>query len=177
MPIPIDADHINICKPSDRNSLIYTSIRHRLRKLAPAACSSDPSGRGEFADDNLDEPSPGDRRDLMSKMVAAGREHQYDFANDSQSKFARPFLRTGLKTSISTVYKNLLADIEQRFQNLIFHPLICSGADEATVAAAIQTEIVDPLSQKYASDNATAKTIMNALYFLTERCHIRWDKP
>lgn len=177
MPIPIDADHIDICKPSDRNSLIYTSIRHRLRKLAPPACSSDTSTSGGFADDDLDEPSTGDRRDLMSKMVAAGREHQYDFANDSQSKFARPFLRTGLKTSISTVYKNLLADIEQRFQNLIFHPLICNDADEATVAAAIQTQIVDPLSQKYASDNATAKTIMNALYFLTERCHIRWDKP
>lgn len=177
MPIPIDADHINICKPSDRNSLIYTSIRHRLRKLAPPACPSDTSAAGGFTDDDLDEPSTGDRRDLMSKMVAAGRDHQYDFANDSQSKFARPFLRSGLKTSISAVYKNLLADIEQRFQSLIFHPLICNGADEATIATAIQTQIVDPLSQKYASDNATAKTIMNALYFLTERCHIRWDKP
>jgi hypothetical protein len=177
MLIPIDADHIGICKPTDRNSLIYTSIRHRLNKLAPTECPSNPSTLGVFADDDLDGPSVSDRRDLMSKMVAAGREHQYDFANDSQSKFARPFLRTGLKTSISTIYKNLLADIEQRFQSLIFYPLICNDADEATIAAAIQTEIIDPLSKKYASDNATAKTIMNALYFLTERCHIRWDKP
>ncbi|WSH68002.1 ABC-three component system protein (plasmid) [Rhizobium ruizarguesonis] len=177
MPIPIDADHINICKPSSRNDLIYTSIRHRLRKLVPPACPSDETPGNAFDDDDLDEQSPSDRRDLMSKMIAAGREHQYHFANDSQSKFARPFLRTGLKTSISAVYKNLLADIEQRFHNLIYHPLICGGADEATVAAAIQTQIVDPLSQKYAADNATAKTVVNALYFLTERCHIRWDKP
>jgi hypothetical protein len=27
-------------------------------------------------------------------------------------------------------------------------------------------------SQKYADKNATSKTIMNALYFLTERCHV-----
>ncbi|WP_208701278.1 MULTISPECIES: ABC-three component system protein [unclassified Mesorhizobium] len=177
MPIPIDADHINICKPTDRSSLIYTSIRHRIRKLLLLVCSPEATVNDAFAADDLDEPSGSDRRDLMSKMVAAGREHQYDFANDSQSKFARPFLRTGLKTSISTVYKSLLADIEQRFQSLIFYPLICNDADEATVAAAIQTQIVDPLSQKYAPESATAKTIMNALYFLTERCHIRWDKP
>ncbi|MGY6708700.1 MAG: ABC-three component system protein [Rhizobiaceae bacterium] len=177
MPIPVDADHISICKPSDRKNLIYTSIRHRLLRLAPAPCSAGHSGTGQFSDDGLEDQSATDRRDLMTKMVAAGREHQYDFANDSQSKFARPFLRTGLKTSISTVYKNLLADVEQRFQNLVFHPLICNGADEETIAAAIQHHIIDPLSEKYSSDNATAKTVMNALYFLTERCHIRWDKP
>lgn len=176
-PIPIDADHISISKPEDRNSLIYTSIRHRIRKLAPASCPPGPVAFNTFADDELDEPSSSDRRDLMSKMIAAGREHQYGFANDSQNKFARPFVRTGLKTSLSMTYKNLLADIEQRFQSLVFYPLICCDADEATVAAAIQTEIVDPLSQKYAADNATSKTIMNALFFLTERCHIRWDKP
>lgn len=177
MPIPIDADHINICKPSGRDDLIYTSIRHRLRKLVPPACISDAPKAIAFDDDALDEQSVTDRRDLMTKMIDAGREHEYGFANDSQSKFARPFLRTGLKTSRSTVYKKLLADIEQRFQSLIFYPLICNGADEATIATAIQVQIIEPLSEKYADDNATAKTVMNALYFLTERCHIRWDKP
>ncbi|PSH62077.1 ABC-three component system protein [Phyllobacterium sophorae] len=176
-PVPIDADHIGICKPRDRNSLIYTSIRHRIRKLAPVIPPDEPTGLEKFADDGLEDTSPTDRRDLMSKMVAAGRDHEYPFANDSQSKFARPFVRTGLKTSISTVYKNLLADIEQRFQTLVFHPLICNGADELTISKAIQSEIVEPLSAKYAADRATAKTIMNALYFLTERCHIRWDRP
>lgn len=110
-------------------------------------------------------------------MIAAGREHEYPFANDSQSKFARSFAKSGLKTAAARLHTQLLADIEQRFQSLIFHSLICKNADDATVAAAIQTEIVDPLGAKYAAHEASAKTIMNALYFLTERCHVRWDKP
>jgi hypothetical protein len=86
-------------------------------------------------------------------------------------------VQQGLKTAPANLYNNLLADIEQRFHSLIYHPLICIGADNTTVSAAIQTQIVDPLSEKYADKNATSKTIMNALYFLTERCHVRWDKP
>ncbi|GAA5628758.1 hypothetical protein Brsp05_04057 [Brucella sp. NBRC 12953] len=174
-PVPIDADHINICKPESRNSLIYTSVRHRIRKLAPPPAATGISEGRLFADDDLDIASTNDRRDLMTKMIAAGRDHEYPFANDSQSKFARPFARTGLKP-ISTTYKNLLADIEQRFQTLIYHPLICMDVDHATISKAVQAEIIDPLSLKYAGENATAKTVMNALYYLTERCHIRWDK-
>jgi hypothetical protein len=110
-------------------------------------------------------------------MTTAGREHEYRFANDSQNKFARAFVQQGLKTAPANLYNNLLADVEQRFHSLIYHPLICIGADNTTISAAIQTQIVDPLTEKYADKNATSKTIMNALYFLTERCHVRWDKP
>ncbi|MEY9523964.1 pimeloyl-ACP methyl ester carboxylesterase [Bradyrhizobium japonicum] len=33
VPIPIDADHLSICKPRSRNDLIYKSIRRALEKL------------------------------------------------------------------------------------------------------------------------------------------------
>ncbi|MDT6942487.1 alpha/beta hydrolase [Brucella pseudogrignonensis] len=177
MTLPVDADHINICKPTSRNSTFYSSIKYRLKTMAPPEPPTDPAALGRFEDDNLADPAANDRRDLLTKMIAAGREEQYGFANDSQSKFARPFLANGLKTPISTVYKRLLADVEQRFQQHVFYPLICNGAEERAITAAIQDHIIDPLSRDYASDNATAKTIMNALYFLTERCHIRWDRP
>lgn len=71
----------------------------------------------------------------------------------------------------------MLLDIEQRFQNLVYHPLICAGADHAAVSTAIQEKVVEPLATKYGTSSATTTTIMNALYFLTERCHVRWDKP
>lgn len=177
MPIPIDADHLNICKPSNRSSLVYTSVLRKLKKLVPVVTVAELDEAAPFDDDDLGEDSSRDRRDLFEKMTAAGREHEYGYANDAQNKFARSFAKHGLKTASSTLYNNLLADIEQRFQSLIFHPLICGGADNATVLAAVQTHVVDPLSAKYADKNATAVTIMNALYFLTERCHIRWDKP
>ena len=177
MPIPIDADHLNICKPSGRNSVIYLSIRRKLKKLLLTTSAAELKGPASFDDDALGAESSRDRRDLLEKMTAAGREHEYGFANDSQNKFARAFVQQGLKTASANLYSNLLADIEQRFQSLVYHPLICVGADNATVLKAVQTHVVDPLSVKYTNKNATAKTIMNALYFLTERCHIRWDKP
>jgi hypothetical protein len=175
-PIPIDADHISICKPSGRHNVIYLSIRRKLSDLLPNA-SPDEQGPLAFDEDDFGSESAKDRRDLLEKMTAAGREHEYGFANDSQNKFARAFVQQGLKTGPANLYNNLLADIEQRFHSLIYHPLICIGADDAAISTAIQTQIVDPLSQKYADKNATSKTIMNALYFLTERCHVRWDKP
>lgn len=177
MPIPVDADHINICKPNNRDSFIYLSVKRKLKGLLPGAPTVELSSPGSFDEDDLGYESAGDRRDLLEKMTAAGREHEYGFANDSQSKFARAFARQGLKTAPANLYNNLLADVEQRFQSLIYHPLICAGADSTTVSNAVQSQVVDPLSVKYAAKNATAKTIMNALYFLTERCHVRWDKP
>jgi hypothetical protein len=175
IPIPIDADHLNICKPKDRDGVIYLSIRRRLKSLLPNAIELE--GALSFDEDGLGSESSRDRRDLLEKMTAAGREHEYNFANDSQNKFARAFVQHGLKTASANLYNGLLADIEQRFQSLVYHPLICGGADNATILNAVQVQIVDPLSIKYTDKNATAKTIMNALYFLTERCHVRWDKP
>lgn len=175
MPVAIDADHLSICKPVDRFDIVYASIRHRLQKIAPFPVSTSETA-ALFDDDGLDEVSEHDRRDLLTKMITAGREDEYAFANDSQNRFARNFVQSGLKTATNEHHLNLLSDIEQRFNTLIYHPLICTGADLATISMAVQTHVIDPLAAKYAGQRATAKTVMNALYFLTERCHVRWDK-
>jgi hypothetical protein len=177
MPIPMDASHTNICSPENRNSPIYVSIHRRLKKLAALPIESEPQSFEVFQSDDFQSLSPSDRRELQTKMIDADREHEYPFANDSQNRFARSFVKSGLKTTAARLHTDLLADIEQRFHSLIFHPLICANADHATIGSAIQTQIIDPLSIKYASNDASAKTIMNVLYFLTERCHVRWDKP
>jgi protein SERAC1 len=177
MPIPVDASHTNICLPENRHSPIYVSIRHRLKDLVQQPQVSETPSSKVFEGDDLESLSLSDRRDLQTKMIAADREHEYPFANDSQSRFARSFVKSGLKTAATRLHMDLLAEIEQRFQSLIFHPLICKDADNSIIATAIQTQIVEPLSIKYAANEASAKTIMNALYFLTERCHVRWDKP
>lgn len=173
-PIPVDADHITICSPESRYAPVYASIRSRLKGIVPEPTA----GSAELFDDDGDRSSASetDRRDLQTKMIAAGREHEYPFANASQNKFARVFERRGLLKSPSKLHNDILLDIEQRFQNLVYHPLICTGADQAKVSTAIQDLVIEPLATKYASNAATTTTIMNALYFLTERCHVRWDK-
>ena len=174
-PIPVDADHVAICKPTSRNDVVYLGILRRLQQLATEHEHQMLSDK--FAADDLHERSEGDRRTLLEKMASASREHEYMFANDSQNRFARDFFRHGLITSKAQLHNNLLADIEQRFHSLIYYPLICNGADNATISAAIVRDVVEPLSTKYNANQASAKTIMNALYFLTERCHVRWDRP
>jgi len=176
IPIPVDADHAGICKPGSRSAIVYLSVSRKLKEWIPSTQISSIVDQSLFEDDQLEEENPSDRRDLLEKMSSAGREHEYSFANESQNKFARSFISQGLKTTTTTIHRNLLADIEQRFQSLIYHPLICSGADTKTILAAVQTEVITPLAIKYAENKATEKTIRNALYFLTERCHIRWDK-
>ncbi|MCZ8547815.1 alpha/beta hydrolase [Mesorhizobium qingshengii] len=177
MPIPVDGDHLNICKPESRDSFVYLSIKRRIAGILPNKMTEVSDSTPHFDEDDLGTANGQDRRDLLAKMTAAGREHEYAFANDSQNKFARAFFQNGLKTSTAALHNNLLADIEQRFQSLIFHNLICGGANSSTVTSAIQTDVIDPLAKKYATSSASGKTIMNALYFLTERCHIRFDKP
>ena len=174
-PIPVDADHTAICTPQSRQSPIYVSLRFRLTGIVPPPAVAPSTAFGDV--DDMSSPSPLDRRDLQTKMIAAGREHEYPFANSSQSKFARLFEKTGLLKYPSQLYNDILLDIEQRFQNLVYHPLICAGADHAVVSTAIQEKVIEPLAMKYGASSATTTTVMNALYFLTERCHVRWDKP
>lgn len=172
--IAVDANHLTICKPSSRHDVVYLGILRRLSKLAKA--HEHLAVADEFAPDDLQERGA-DRRSLLEKMAAADRENEYQFANESQNRFAREFTKQGLITGKSRLHGNLLADVETYFQNLIYHPLICAGADNAAISAAILREVVEPLSLKYRDNQASTKTIMNALYFLTERCHVRWDAP
>jgi len=172
--IAVEADHLTICKPSSRHDVVYLGILRRLRKIAHT--HQHLAVTQEFAPDDLQEPG-GDRRSLLEKMAAAEREDEYQFANESQNRFAREFARQGLITGKSRLHGNLLADVETYFQNLIYHPLICAGADNAAISAAILRDVIEPLSFKYSANQASTKTIMNALYFLTERCHVRWDAP
>ncbi len=177
LPIPVDADHINICKPLDRHSVIYRSVFSRLKAKLLEIAVAGGAKCAEFEGDDLSSHSESDRRDLHEKMIAADREYEYSFANESQNRFARRFLKSGLQSSSLLLHNNMLADIDQRFQSLVYYPLICNGADKETVSIAVQERLVAPLSEKYSKNSANERTVMDALYFLTERCHVRWDKP
>src|SRR3569623_348019 len=74
-PIPVQADHLDICKPRDRNAFIYTSITSRLRNLEKSF--SDSTKFEGFLPDELHALSETDRRSLHEKLLAAEREHEY----------------------------------------------------------------------------------------------------
>lgn len=176
--IPIESDHENICKPMSRDSQIYVSVNRHVRQALKVASEepelTDASAGVEAS--SFDEKVDFDRRDLWEKMSSAGREAQYSFANRNQNSFARRYTSLGLKTNIRSDYDLLLEEVEQKFQALIYFPLICKGAPASEVDEVVQGQIIEPLANKKIGETTFgAMQVQKAIYFLTEQCHIRWD--
>jgi protein SERAC1 len=175
-PIALDKDHINICKPVDRDDIFYLGIRRRIKKIHDNIIENSPRGSMDFLGVDYSEKSISDRRDLLEKLVDANREHEYEFANNAQNEFARSFQKTGLFTTARNDHESLLSEVETRFVTHVYHPLICTGKDDETISEALQLKIIDTLAHKKIGDSKfPAKAIVSALYYLTEQCHIKWD--
>lgn len=174
-PVPVDEDHVSISKPKDRDDLIYSSILRHLKSQFSDVLAD----RGAFQEDGYTDKSENDRRDLLEKLIAANREHEYDQANNFQNKFAQNYLRLGLFTRAKEENDKLLSEVETRFVTHVYHPLICKHASDDAIRAALQTDVIDPIcASRSGQKNFSEKTVLSALYFLTEQCHIRWDaKP
>ncbi|MEA1647618.1 ABC-three component system protein [Nitrospirillum sp. BR 11164] len=179
-PIPIDADHATICKPVDRNAPIYRSVLRHLKKFAdgcpqPAGSTAGKEPGAFFATEDYSTKST-DRRDLLEKLAAANREHEYRIANEAQNKFAQSYMKLGLHAAAREANDNLLSEVQQRFETHVYLAQICKGASDKAISNAIQMEVVDALVAKYGSSHKLhARTVIEAMYFLTEQCHLRWD--
>ncbi len=171
-PIPVDKDHMGICKPPNTEDFVYLSIKRRIDTLLHKLESS---GVNSLADD-YGTKSENDRRNLLEKLVDAGREHEYSIANNYQNQFARRYMKLGLFTTAREEHDNILAEVEQRFVTHVYHPLICRGATDESIAEALQTKVIDPMANVTSGHTQLNKlAILSALYFLTEQCHVRWD--
>lgn len=173
-PVAVDRDHISICKPKDRDDVVYRGIKRHVERAQRSA--TPPKGTIAFVDYGA--KSDRDRRDLLQKLIDADREAEYDYANDAQNKFARGYAKTGLFSAAKDDHDALLAEIETRFVTHVFHPHICKDAPEGAVRIALQENVLDPLTTKsFGKTKFPASAVLSGLYFLTEQCHIRWDKP
>ena len=167
VPIPVDADHETICKPSSKSDVVYLGVLRHLQAAIPRP---------------LDEPalrdarSASDRRDLLQKLIDANREHEYTKANEMQSRFAREYYRLGLHTPEKQRIDVLLSEVEQRFILHVYHPKICRRATDEEIMEAVQSKVIDPLSAKHAASGyGDPLVVMQALYYLTEQCFISWN--
>lgn len=173
----MDADHVTICKPAAKTDLIYTSLCRHLRSVlkkcpsaASAACHND-----SFAADDYSATSALDRRDLLQKLIDAGREYEYQKANDLQNKFAQRYYKLGLHTEAKNKSDAVLSAVEQRFTTHVYSARICKGASDDEIAAALQAHVIDPICSGRGPDYLSATAVLQALYFLTEQCYIQWD--
>lgn len=173
-PVALEKDHIDICKLLDKGDTLFLGIKRRLDKLLqeiPLTLVPDP-------DDSLAHRSDSDRRSLEVKFIDANREAEYSIANDGQNKFAQKLTKIGLFSSTRADYDLLMDKVKQRFDLHIYSPLICRGAEFSEISDAIQSKVVDPLAGQVMGNSIfKPQDVMNALYFLTEQCHISWNAP
>lgn len=171
-PVPLDKDHIDICKPADKEDVLYLGIRRHLSNLL----TDIPPGHCTDADESYANPSETDRRSLFDKFVDANREPEYSMANEGQNRFAQKLTKIGLFSSTRADYDLLLNAVRQRFILHVYSPLICQGAEYAAISDAIQTKVIDPVAgERIGNSKFKPQDVLNALYFLTEQCHISWD--
>lgn len=178
-PIGIDANHEFICKPDTRNHIIYRSIVRHTKKVVK---NSKPAldvligGNGAFAPADYAEKYTTDRRDLLTKLIDANRSHEYPKANEAQNRFAQNYYRLGLHSGARDRNNEILAEVEQRFNLHVYQPKICKKASDQEITAAIQEFVIDGICNKPREfGKISSSTVLEALYFLTEQCHISWD--
>jgi len=149
------------------------SLERRIRKILLKATGT--GGMG-FSADDYGAQSEDDRRDLLQKLMDAGRQHEYSKANGYQNKFARDYAKLGLYKEERERNDGLLSEVEQHFLLHVYHPLICTGASDEKIQDALQEKVINPICSRYQHiRNFSHKTVLAALYFLTEQCYIRWD--
>ena len=176
--VPLDKNHKNICSPRDLDDILYLGIKRRIQKAVTSTEESASASDQSTWTDDYYEKSTEDRRDLLQKLIDAGREHEYSYANNAQNRFARRYASTGLLKAAREDHENLLSEIETRFVTHVYHPLICQSAPDSDVRAALQEKVLDPLSRRpIGATRFSATSVMNGLYFLAEQCYIRWDTP
>ena len=175
-PVPVDKDHLNVCKPYDRSDIVYLGVKRHIRNVLKSAEQSDTESANLVQVDDYEAGSPQDRRDLLQKLIDAGREHEYDYANDAQNSFARGYMKTGLLTAAREDHNNLLSEVETRFVTHVYHALICQSASDEDIRKALQDNVIDPLASKsIGGTRFRPKSVLSAIYYLTEQCYIRWD--
>jgi len=118
---------------------------------------------------------------LEQKLTDGNRTDLIDDALWLKEEYYKKLTKYQLYQSAQKIQAHLLASILEKFRNCIM-PLINDNADNKTVSDAISIQIVNPLilliEQEGLEDNLlgfSATDIEGMIYYLTGRCHIKWN--
>jgi len=176
-PVPIDANHVDICKFHDKEQLGFLSINNFLEEVFDAA-SIDTSDHSSLDDlEYYISTVKGDRLTLAEKLEIGGKgDREIDDAEAEKERIHKLVRRNAISASARKKYRQFLSEILTLFR-IHVAPLIRSGEDEITVNSAIHAKLLEPLSAKVgANDLFNIADIHSAIFYLTGNCHIDWAK-
>ncbi|WP_292053238.1 MULTISPECIES: ABC-three component system protein [unclassified Brevundimonas] len=181
-PVAIQADHVTITKLENRDAQLYQSVCGFLQALLEEIQASG-GGAGSSGDDEIagdfaayTTQAPADRRSLAQKLTDAERAHLITRAEAQKERFAMTLQRNIAQPAAVRRYTRLMSNVETRFHRHIA-PLIANGADNQTVDAALQDQVLDAALKADDADGAdgTSALVDRAFYYLAGNCHVSWD--
>lgn len=199
-PIPVEADHIGICKPETSDAPVHRSIckfiRDHLEKKAKDAAGPNgdkdnkslegaaAGGEAGFSShmdllsdfEIFTQMSEDDRRDLETKLSVADRDYLVRTAKRKKERFHTDLRRHIEQPSAVARYAKLMADVESRFNRHVAR-VIADGGGLSDVDCAIQEYVLDPCIEVHSTSGQaiSANVVDGALYYLAGNCHIAWD--
>jgi hypothetical protein len=176
-PIPIDANHGDICKFNTKDDFGYLAIKNFIEETLDSA-GIDASDQATIDDlEYYISSVKGDRLSLAQKLELGGRsEKEISAAEAEKERIFKLIRRNAVSTSARKKYRQFLSEVLTLFR-LYVAPLVRSGADERLVNDIIHSKLLDPLSQKVGiNDLFNLADMHSAIYYLTGNCHIDWAK-
>ena len=113
---------------------------------------------------------------LENKLEAGKRIDFLDYALKAKEFYARKLYKNEFFEAEQEINVFLLALVENYFQDLIY-PLIKKGISDKDLKTAIHESIIVPLLNELEDDTLGfyGIDIAGMLYFLTGKCHIKWE--
>lgn len=176
-PVPIDANHINICKFNNKEQLGYLTIANFLEDIF-STFSIDTTDHASLDDlEYYISTVKGDRLSLSEKLTVGGKSaYEINAAEAEKERIHKLIRRNVVSSSARKKYRQFLSEVLTLFR-IHVAPIIRNGADEIEINNVIQEKMLSPLSEKEISNDLfNIADIHSAIYYLTGNCHIDWEK-
>lgn len=117
---------------------------------------------------------------LEQKLIEGGKAHLYENAEWLKHEYAKKLTKFQFFEHAQHIHAFILGVVLCNFTNSVY-PLILKGEGEPIIMRAIQTEIIDPLINLIVDEGCedvmglSSTEINGMVYFLTGRCHIKWN--
>ena len=117
---------------------------------------------------------------LEQKLIDGNINHVYEDAVWLKEEYSKKLTKYVFFEPAQQIHAYLLAIVIEKFRNLIY-PLIREGKSEAEIMKAVSEEINAPLLGIIQDEGCndvmglSATDIDGMIYFLTGRCHIKWN--
>lgn len=113
---------------------------------------------------------------LEEKLKRGSRSELFERAKELKNKFARRVAKNQMSKTEQLVYIQILAAINTAWHQMI-RPRIIAGAMNPEIDQLILEKLIQPVHQAIVrfDQSITTETVSGMLYFLTGKCHLKWE--